>query len=381
VASRGAAARGRPPQQAAPDHAYAAYLAALGAAPLADRGGSDVGQGSREREDADDPFADNPFARYLDRLAERDDPPGALDREVAAELSAMTQAGGASYTGVAGAGSRAGSDGRGFNERVSEEARTGAYVQAELVEPASPYEVKAGSVIPAILVTGLSSELPGDVVAQVSRDVYDTQQQRHLVIPRGSRLLGRYDSDVAFGQDRALVAWTRLVLPDGRSLALPGFNAVEGSGMVGLQDHVDRHLLAAFGSAGAIAVLGAGVQLAAQGASGGSFGDDDAPSPSDIVAAQVALEVSRVATGILERHLDRAPTITVRPGFRFNVFVNRDVALPSPYRERGTDARFVPSPEAPPPHAPHPVMPGSQGPVSGVVFPGGSALVRRPDGP
>ena len=349
-------AQGRAGAQQQQDPAYVRFVTALAAAPLSaqqntsqsPRGQQAAPQSAGGGYDASE--IDDPFARYLvQRMEEEDERSAQMDREdqehMVEELAAyqrgiapeQRQGGGAQATQA-----RSPDEPRSFNERVAEEARSDTYVQAEIVQPLTPYELKSGTVIPAVLITGMSSDLPGDLVAQVSRDVYDSQQQRFLIIPKGSRLLGRYNSDVAFGQTRALVAWTRLVYPDGRSISLPGFNGVDQAGMTGLRDGVDRHLLAAFASAGAIAVLGAGVQLAANSGDSGGFNDQ---SPQEVIANQIALEISRVATELLERNLDRQPTITVRPGFRFNVFVNRDLALPQPYRDAGTAPRFVRSPE------------------------------------
>ena len=394
--------QGQQQQQASP--AEQAFALALKASPMVSAGAAtDVPEAEEE-----DPFQGDPVASYLiqrmeeeDRLEEEEQGMNPYDDYFAAmEAHGMgAQAGGAQQGGAAAsAGAGSGGGGQSFNERVAEESRQRAYVQAQIVPQLSPFELKAGSVIPAMLITGMNSDLPGDLVAQVTRDVYDSQQQRFLIVPKGTRLLGRYNSDVAFGQDRALVAWTRMVYPDGRSIELPGFNAVDNQGMTGLRDGVDRHLIGAFASAGAIAVLGAGVQLASQsGDDEGGFGSSNTPDPQEVIATQIALEISRVATDLLERNLDRQPTITVRPGFRFSVFVNRDLALPQPYVDPGTAPRFVRSPEAvrmPPPPGPrsNAVQPGGQrrapqpggraaAPADGVPadpVPGGRTLVRKP---
>ena len=346
---------GRANQQQQQDPAQLAFQTALKAPLMGTNAGGQTGQQAPARAGeapsgarSGAPEVDDPFAQYLMDRMEAEDARAAEAEAHDAALLAAEMGYYQSHTGQPQSASQGGSGGapdtRSFNERVADEARSEAYVQAEFIEQLTPYELKAGSIIPAVLITGLNSDLPGDVVAQVSRDVYDSQQQRFLIVPKGTRLLGRYDSDVAFGQTRALIAWTRMVYPDGRSVALPGFNATGKNGMTGLRDGVDRHLLAAFGSAGAIAVLGAGVQLAADSGDDGG-GVNQQPDPQDVIASQIALEISRVATELLRRNLDRAPTVTIRPGFRFNVFVNRDLALPQPYRDAGTAPRFVRSPE------------------------------------
>jgi len=110
-----------------------------------------------------------------------------------------------------------------------------------LVSPRSPYQVMAGNIIPASLVTGLNSDLPGQVIGQVTENVYDTVTGQHLLIPQGSRLMGRYDSVIAFGQSRALVVWTRLILPNGDSIQLDNLPSSDSQGFAGLRDKVDRH--------------------------------------------------------------------------------------------------------------------------------------------
>ena len=202
--------------------------------------------------------------------------------------------------------------------------------------PGHSLVLSAGTVVPAALVTGISSELPGAVVAQVTRNVYDSRTQRDVLIPAGSRLIGEYDDQVAYGQNRALVAWTRLLFPDGRSVSLPGLPTQDLRGQAGLRDQVDRHTGRLFGSAVMLAAVGAGVELAAP-SDGGAFGSE---SPQQTAARQIAIELSRVATEVIRRDLDVQPTVTVRPGFRFYVFLARDLAFAAPYRQRGDVGRF-----------------------------------------
>ena len=222
-----------------------------------------------------------------------------------------------------------------FRARTSMLGPTAYGVRAE--SPGSGLVLSAGTVVPAALMTGIHSDLPGAVVAQVTRNVYDSRTQRDVLIPAGSRLIGEYDDQVAYGQDRALVAWTRLIFPDGRSVSLPGLPAHDLRGQAGLRDRVDRHTARLFGSAVLLAAIGAGVDLAAPDGTGGAFGSQ---SPQETAARQVAIELSRVATEVVRRGLDVQPTVTVRPGFRFYVFLARDLAFAAPYRERPDVARF-----------------------------------------
>ncbi|MDT7858418.1 TrbI/VirB10 family protein [Rubrivirga sp. S365] len=224
---------------------------------------------------------------------------------------------------------------RAFAARTSGlgEGRYGVRVQS----PETPFVLQAGTVIPAALVTGLDSELPGAVTGQVTRDVYDSRAQRHVLVPKGSRLIGEYDDQIAYGQNRALVAWTRLVFPDGRSVALPGLDAKDLRGYSGLRGRVDRHFMQTFGSAVLLATVGAGAQLALP--DGG--GNDFAQSPQEVIAGQIALELSRVASKVVERGLDVQPTLRIAPGHRFTVFLARDLAFAGPYKTPPAELRFV----------------------------------------
>ena len=191
-----------------------------------------------------------------------------------------------------------------------------------------------GTVIPAVLLNGINSELPGDVVAQVERDVYDSASLRYVLVPKGTRLVGSYDDQIAYGQNRALVAWTTMVFPDGRVVSLPGLPGVDLQGAAGLQDRTDRHLDRVFGGAVALAAVGTGLALATP-----DRGDLDL-SPQTVASAQVAIELSRVATELLRRELDVEPTVTVRPGYRLLVFLAREMQFDGPYTPAPDVGRF-----------------------------------------
>ena len=171
--------------------------------------------------------------------------------------------------------------------------------------PQTPYEVLTGTVIPAVLITGINSDLPGQMVAQVSQNVYDTAKGNHLIIPQGTRLIGQYSSSVAYGQERVLVAWNRLIFPDGKSLLRVFGSAFLMSmitaGVVYSQDHNDRN-------------------------------SDDEYSASDAMAEQLANQMGQTAAQLIQRNLTIAPTIEIRPGFRFNVVVTKDMVFKKPYQ-------------------------------------------------
>jgi type IV secretion system protein VirB10 len=202
------------------------------------------------------------------------------------------------------------------------------HLAVTLDPPLSATQLDAGSLLPAVLATGINSDLPGDLVAQVTRDVFDSRTERRVLIPRGSRLLGRYQNQVAAGQHRLLVAWDRLLFPDGTSLRFPGLPGTSPSGEAGIPGSVDNHLPTVFGSALLLSLLSAGAQLS-QPQESATFGQ--AASTRQVGAAALGQELSTVSTELLRRRLAIAPTLRIPSGTEFQVFVRADLALP-PYR-------------------------------------------------
>ena len=191
-----------------------------------------------------------------------------------------------------------------------------------LKKPASPYVVQAGSVIPAALITGLRSDLPGQVTAQVTEPIFDTPTGRSLLIPQGARLIGSYDSQVAFGQSRALLVWTRLILPNGRSIVLERQPGADTAGYAGLEDGVDHHWPQLFKAAALSTLLGAATEV-------GSNANDN-----EIIRALrrgAGDTLNQTGQQVVRRNLNIQPTLTIRPGFPVRVIVNRDLIL-EPYR-------------------------------------------------
>jgi type IV secretion system protein VirB10 len=187
-----------------------------------------------------------------------------------------------------------------------------------LQTPASPYQLMAGTVIAASLITGLNSDLPGFVIAQVTENVFDTVSGRHLLIPQGSRLIGKYDNIVAFGQERALVVWQRIILPDGSSIVIDNLPATDTGGYAGLADQVDFHTWKLLKGVALATVLGVGSELV--------FGSSD----SDLVKAlqqSTQATTNRAGQRLIERQLNVQPTITVRPGWPLRVIVHKDIVL------------------------------------------------------
>ena len=194
-----------------------------------------------------------------------------------------------------------------------------------LESPASRYVVQAGSVIPAALITGIRSDLPGQVTGQVTEHVYDSPTGRYLLIPQGSKLIGLYDSQVAFGQNRVLLVWTRLILPNGRSIVLERQTGADAEGFAGLQDEVDNHWGQLFMGAALSTLLGIGSQL-------GATNDDDAIAQA--IRQGSSNSTSQIGQQLVGRNMNIQPTLTIRPGFPVRVIVNKDLVL-APYPPSG----------------------------------------------
>jgi len=187
-----------------------------------------------------------------------------------------------------------------------------------LVAPVSPWTLQAGSVIAASLITGLNSDLPGLVTAQVTENVYDSVTGQHLLIPQGSRLVGSYDSVIAFGQSRALVVWQRIILPDGSSIRIDNVPATDTQGYVGLSDKIDRHTWQLLKGVALSTLLGVGTEL--------GWGE----SESDLVRAireSTQQSGSRAGDQLVTRNLDIQPTLRVRPGWPLRIVVHKDMVV------------------------------------------------------
>ena len=196
---------------------------------------------------------------------------------------------------------------------------------ASLHPPSSPYQVMAGTLIPAALVTGINSDLPGQVIANVTEAVYDTATGRFLLIPQGSRLIGRYDSQVSFGQRRVLLVWTRLILPDTSSISLDRLPGIDPAGYAGLEDGVDWHWDRILAGAALSTLLGVGAELAAPNNSGGTG------SVTIAVRQSAQNTVNQIGQEVTKRNVSIQPTLTIRPGFPVRVMVNKDLIL-RPYQ-------------------------------------------------
>lgn len=186
----------------------------------------------------------------------------------------------------------------------------------------SPYEIKAGTVIPATLITGINSDLPGQLVAQVNRNVYDTATGRKLLIPQGARLVGEYNSSVSTGQSRVQVAWNRLIYPDGSSIDLGSMPGTDGAGYTGLRDRVNNHNVRRWGNAIMLSLFAAGVQISQPQATNG-----ENVSNSQTAAAQLGQQLGQLGMEQSRRDMQIQPTLTIRPGATLSVAVTSDLIL------------------------------------------------------
>ncbi len=193
----------------------------------------------------------------------------------------------------------------------------------QIQHPASPYVLQAGAVIPAALITGLRSDLPGQVTAQVTEDVYDSPTGNFLLIPQGARLIGQYDAQLAFGQSRALLVWNRIIMPNGQSIVLERQPGADAEGFAGLEDEVDYHWDMLFKAAALSTILGIGSEAGMNGNNNGSL--------AQAIQQGVSQSLNQAGQQVISRSLNVPPTVTIRPGFPVRVVVTHDLVL-EPYR-------------------------------------------------
>ncbi len=213
---------------------------------------------------------------------------------------------------------------------------------AQYHPPAPPYTLMAGAVLPAVLITGIDSDAPAQVLAQVAQNVYDTASGRYLLIPQGSRVIGEYSMGARAGQQRIVISWKRLVLPDTASIDLPSVPATDAAGYGGLADQVDNHYLKQFGTAAVISLIDAGQMVGQMGMSGASYGFGmpygaysggmSSTGMMGMMGGQAASQqLGQVAQNALQQGTSIPPTLSIRPGYLFNIEVTTDVTLPGPY--------------------------------------------------
>ena len=194
--------------------------------------------------------------------------------------------------------------------------------------PHSPYELRAGFVIPGTLISGVNSQLPGQIMAQTSQDVFDTATGKYKLFPQGSRLVGTYSSEVAYGQARILVAWQRIVFPDGKAMDIGAMPGADGAGFAGFKDQVDNHYLRIFGSALLMSAITAGAAYSQQNQTTGSV---YAPNAQSTLSSALGQQLGQATVQMITKNMNIAPTLEIRPGYRFNILVTKDLTLSKPY--------------------------------------------------
>jgi type IV secretion system protein VirB10 len=201
-------------------------------------------------------------------------------------------------------------------------------LDAQPEAPRIPYELRAGFVIPALLISGINSELPGQIMAQVSQDVYDTPLGKWKLIPQGSRLVGSYANEIAYGQSRVLVAWQRIVFPDGKAMDIGAMPGADSAGYAGYNDRANNHYWRLFSSAFLMSAVTAGVALS-QPETTSPYGR---PSASSAMSEALGQQLGQVTAQLIAKNLNIAPTLEIRPGYRFNVIVTKDMTFSKPYQ-------------------------------------------------
>ena len=210
----------------------------------------------------------------------------------------------------------------------SESNPSKAYYGSEIVDSKSPYELKAGSVIPSTMINGINSDLPGEVIAFVRDNVYDSVSRQYLLIPQGSKLVGLYDTNVAYGQQRVAVAWNRLIYPNGSSVDLKATPGTDIAGYSGFYDQVDNKYWQIFGTSFIMGVITAGMQYSQNNVNtnvqSGGYAN---PTVGQTLAGSLGQQLGQTALSVTQKNLNVAPTLIIRQGYQFNIMLTADLIL------------------------------------------------------
>lgn len=200
----------------------------------------------------------------------------------------------------------------------------------EVQKPRSPFEIRAGGVIPGVMISGVNSDLPGQIMGQVSQDIYDTATGKYMLIPHGTRLIGSYSSDVGYGQSAVLIAWQRLIFPDGKALDIGAMPGADGAGYTGFRDQVNNHYVRLFGSAFLMSGITAGISYSQD--RNNSTGLLSQPTAGSELSKALGQQLGQVAAQMIAKNLNIAPTLEIRPGYRFNIVIVKDLTFTKPYK-------------------------------------------------
>ncbi len=198
-----------------------------------------------------------------------------------------------------------------------------------------PFEIKTGSIIPAVMIGGINSDLPGQIIAQVSQNVFDTADGLHLLIPQGSKLYGVYDSRIVYGQSRVLVAWNRIIFPDGSAITLESMPGTDGAGFSGFNDDTNNHYFRIFGNALLMSLITGGTAWAVDTMTPNhGTSSNTSPSLQQQMASSLAAQLGQATAQTVSKGMNIKPTLEIRPGYRFNIIVTKDLVFREPYRDR-----------------------------------------------
>ena len=303
----------------------------FGAAQVAMRNEAQARTGTVAEDPVGKLLADMTVARLKRRAAARDAKPDFGDHAQAISATASPDPAaptGNAIPGDASARSARDEDNRQDDKRAFANARRAEspYLGEPLLPPPQGDIIGAGTIVPAVLLTGINSDLPGTITAQVAETIYDTVTGKHALVPQGATLIGEYDSRVTYGQERALFVWTRIRFPDGSSLNLEGMPGTDLSGYAGVHDKVDNHWWRLTQGV----VLGSLLSAGTQASYGGGISATN-PSIAQLAAAGAAQNLNNAGQQLVQKNLQVQPTLIIRPGQRVAVFVTKDIQLP-PYR-------------------------------------------------
>jgi type IV secretory pathway VirB10-like protein len=205
------------------------------------------------------------------------------------------------------------------------------HLNSNLENPNSRYELRTGNVIPGVMISGISSEFPGQIIGQVSQNVFDTATGKYLLIPQGTKLIGVYSNDVSFGQSSILIAWQRLVFPDGKALDIGSMPGSDSAGLTGFRDKVNHHYAQVYGSALLMSGIVAGMSYSQNIRQPNPYGYNQ-PTAGSVLSQALGQQMGEVASQMISKNLNVSPTVHIRPGYRFNVIVVKDLTFKQPYR-------------------------------------------------
>ncbi|WP_322075542.1 TrbI/VirB10 family protein [Burkholderia cenocepacia] len=265
--------------------------------------------------------------------------PNAAYQAQLAKIRASVGSGGGGFGGAAGGGDSGPQLLQASNSSRNDMQQFGANGQGDrwkldhdMQAPRSRFELRAGSVIPGVMISGVNSDLPGQIMGQVSQDVFDTATGKFLLIPQGTRLVGTYSSNVAYGQSGVLIAWQRLVFPDGKALDIDAMPGADSAGYSGFRDQVNNHYFRIFASALLLTGVTAGASYATDRNNNGSSTGYQQPTMSSELSQALGQQLGAVALQLISKNLNIAPTINIRPGYRFNIVAVKDLDFTKPYK-------------------------------------------------